>query len=182
MSSPLPNQDAEALKRARMIVAALASSTLRRPLLRDIMEAREEPRLDPHRDPTENTAQNTAKDTADSSRSKRAQYDWLARGIINEPLLRETSTQLKNLLSEDLILRVGRLDQLPAKEPERITQSQLIIRTVFERVKPRKFLTEPELNAGLAMFVEDVALVRRDGVDSGFLDRSSDGARYALRA
>ncbi|MBB5598930.1 hypothetical protein BKA12_002010 [Neomicrococcus lactis] len=32
------------------------------------------------------------------------------------------------------------------------------------------------------MFIQDVALVRRDGVDSGFLSRSADGARYTLES
>ncbi len=32
------------------------------------------------------------------------------------------------------------------------------------------------------MFIQDVALVRRAGVDSGFFSRSSDGARYTLES
>ena len=51
---------------------------------------------------------------------------------------------------------------------------------MFERVGSARSLGEAELNAAIAMFAADVALVRRDAVDSGVLERSADGAWYRL--
>lgn len=57
-----------------------------------------------------------------------------------------------------------------------------IVAEVFARLGSPASITEPQLNAALAMFVADVAGTRRSGVDSGFLLRESDGSRYRLRA
>ncbi len=39
-------------------------------------------------------------------------------------------------------------------------------------------MSERELNAAIAMFCADVAIVRRDAVDLGVLERTDDGAAY----
>src|SRR5699024_6483991 len=82
--------------------------------------------------------------------------------------------------SDQAILEVGRLDGIPVRTEESREVSSRIARIVFDRVGPERTLTEPELNAAIAMFAKDVALVRRDAVDSGILTRSADGASYRL--
>lgn len=51
---------------------------------------------------------------------------------------------------------------------------------VFERLGADGALSEAELNAGISMIAPDPALVRRDAVDSGVLERTADGSRYRL--
>ena len=154
MDIPLSEEDAAAVKRARMLVSAVASKVLRK----DLAVLLDGDPIEPRRGPG---------------------YDWFQDGAIDEPLLRDTANRLKKFLDSDLITRIGRLERMPDTEPERVAMSQRIAAVVFERVAPKKSLTEADLNAAVAMFVEDVAIVRRDCVDSGYLVRTSDGGKYA---
>lgn len=154
MNVPLNEEDAAAVKRARMLVSAVASKALRKDL-------------------------GALLDGDPGGARKGPDYDWLQDGSIDEALLRDTANRLKSVLDSDLITRIGRLERMPDTEPERVAMSQRIAAIVFERVAPKKSLTESELNAAVAMFVDDVAIVRRDCVDSGYLVRTSDGGKYA---
>ena len=82
--------------------------------------------------------------------------------------------------SDRAILEVPRLAGIPVKTEESREVSGRIARLVFERVGRERRLSEPELNAAIAMFAADVALVRRDAVDAGVLERSADGSEYRL--
>ena len=110
-----------------------------------------------------------------------ARLDWLSPdGQVDASALRETAEALALMRSDEAVLEVGRLDGIPVKTEESREVSSRIARLVFDRVGPTRTLTEPELNAAIAMFAKDVALVRRDAVDSRVLTRSADGASYRL--
>ncbi|WP_058234854.1 DUF2087 domain-containing protein [Devriesea agamarum] len=158
MGTALNSDDADAVKRARMIVSALATPKLRDQLCRQL----------------------TAQDSNNQESVSGPRYDWLQDGHVDIALLRTTADRLKGLLEDDLIIRVGRREQLPSSEKERVEASQEIIREVFARVGAQRAMSEAELNAAVAMFTPDVAVVRRDGVDSGLLARTHDGAKYSL--
>lgn len=73
-----------------------------------------------------------------------------------------------------------RLDGIPVKTEESREVSGQIARLALERFGPERTLIEAELSAAIAMFAADVALVRRDAVDSGILERTAYGAAYRL--
>lgn len=86
-------------------------------------------------------------------------FDWVGDdGAVVTDLLVEAKETIELLLSVRDVLHTGRIRDLPA----------------------RRSVSEAALNAALAMFVEDVALVRRDAVDAGVLTRSADGSSYRL--
>ena len=68
--------------------------------------------------------------------------------------------------------------RMPVKDDERHPLSVRIVGLVFERLGIARPVPEPVLNAAIAMFAEDVAVVRRDAVDLGVLERTDDGASY----
>lgn len=110
-----------------------------------------------------------------------SRIDWLGDdGGIDLAAVREVADALTLLRSDQAILEVRPLDGVPAKTEESREISGRIARIVFERVGRERTLSEPELNAAIAMFAGDVALVRRDAVDSGVLTRTADGASYRL--
>lgn len=116
-----------------------------------------------------------------SVRGPLSQLDWLQDdGEVQLESLRETTTALNLIRSDRAILEVGRLDGIPVKTEESREVSARIARIVFERLGEERTLSEAELNAAIAMFTADVALVRRDAVDAGVLTRSADGAVYRL--
>ena len=116
-----------------------------------------------------------------SVRGPLSQLDWLQDdGEVQLEYLRETTTALNLIRSDRAILEVGRLDGIPVKTEESREVSARIARIVFERLGEERTLSEAELNAAIAMFAADVALVRRDAVDAGVLTRSADGAVYRL--
>ncbi|WP_114853236.1 DUF2087 domain-containing protein [Brachybacterium sp. YJGR34] len=119
-----------------------------------------------------------------SVRGPLARLDWLpadgADGPEETAAVREIAEALSLLRSDQVILEVGRLDGIPARAEESRAVCGRIARTVFERLGAERTLSEPELNAAIAMVAEDVALVRRDAVDAGVLLRSADGAEYRL--
>ncbi|WIB15913.1 DUF2087 domain-containing protein [Curtobacterium sp. MCPF17_050] len=110
-------------------------------------------------------------------------FDWVgADGTVDTGLLRETKEAIELLLTDRAVLHVGRIRDLPIEAGGRQELSSAIVRTVFDRLPARRSISEETLNAALAMFVEDVALVRRDAVDTGVVTRSADGSSYSLQA
>ncbi len=108
--------------------------------------------------------------------------DWLDEsGRVDAALARETASALMSTISDRAILDAAQVSEMPADAGERIELSQRIVSIVFDRFARSQTLSEPELNAAISMFCRDFALIRRDAVDSGFLERSADGAQYALR-
>ncbi|GGL82250.1 hypothetical protein GCM10009706_21060 [Curtobacterium citreum] len=110
-------------------------------------------------------------------------FDWVGPdGTVDEGALSETKETIDLLLTDHAVLHVGRISVLPTEASSRQELSNVIVRTVFDRLPARLSVPEETLNAALAMFVEDVALVRRDAVDTGVLRRSPDGAVYRIAA
>jgi len=110
-------------------------------------------------------------------------FDWVGPdGAVDREMLSETREAIELLLTDRAVLHVGRISNLQIEANKRQELSNAIVRTAFERLSARRSISEETLNAALAMFVEDVALVRRDAVDAGVLVRSPDGAVYALAA
>ena len=108
--------------------------------------------------------------------------DWIDEsGRVDAALARETASALMSTISDRAILDAAQVSEMPADAGERIELSQRIVSIVFDRFARSQTLSEPELNAAISMFCRDFALIRRDAVDSGFLERSADGAQYALR-
>lgn len=169
--TPAPAMDLDAaLGRARMLFSMLSSPKLRA-ALGERLTGGERPAG------TENPV-----GTQDSRPDgPLARIDWLqADGQVDAPLLREVVDALTLMRSSDAILEVPRLESLPPREVDRIAASGRIARMVFERLGADGALSEAELNAGISMIAPDPALVRRDAVDSGVLERAADGSRYRL--
>lgn len=151
------------LARARMLFSMLSAPTLRVGIGR-LLSGEGGPAAPDVRDPL-------------------ARLDWLdENGEVDVAALRETTEALTLLRSDQAILEVGRLDGIPVKTEESREVSTRIVRIVFKRVGIERSLSEGELNAAIAMFAQDVALVRRDAVDAGVLTRSADGTAYRLAA
>ena len=169
--TPAPAMDLDAaLGRARMLFSMLSSPKLRT-ALGERLTGGERPAG------TENPV-----GTQDSRPDgPLARIDWLqADGQVDAPLLREVVDALTLMRSSDAILEVPRLEALPPREDDRVAVSGRIARMVFDRLGPDGALSEAELNAGISMIAPDPALVRRDAVDSGVLERAADGSRYRL--
>ena len=146
------------LGRARMLFTMLSAPKLRRGL-GTILGSPEEPGV----------------------RGPLSRLDWLAEdGEVDVAALQEITAVLSLLRSGNAILEMDRLDGIPAKTEDSREVSGRIARIVFERVGAERTLTEAELNTAIAMFAADVALVRRDAVDSGVLTRTPNGAAYRL--
>lgn len=158
---PSPRDLASPLGRARMFFAMLSASKLRAPLGRILAGDGAPERPDVH--------------------GPLSRIDWLGPdGEVDAAALREITEVLGVMRSSEAILEVGRLDGIPVKTEDSREVSARIVRIVFERVGADRVLTEGELNAAIAMFAADVALVRRDAVDARVLTRSADGASYRL--
>lgn len=169
--TPAPAMDLDAaLGRARMLFSMLSSPKLRA-ALGERLTGGERPAG------TENPV-----GTQDSRPDgPLARIDWLqADGQVDAPMLREVVDALSLMRSSDAILEVPRLESLPPREVDRIAASGRIARMVFERLGADGALSESELNAAISMIAPDPALVRRDAVDSGVLERAADGSRYRL--
>lgn len=180
-SSPAMDLDA-ALGRARMLFSMLSSPKLRTALGErlaggDGLAGTEQPAGTGQAAGTARTA-GTQVSRPDGPL---ARIDWLqADGQVDAPLLREVVDALTLMRSSDAILEVPRLEALPPREDDRIAASGRIARMVFDRLGADGALSEAELNAGISMIAPDPALVRRDAVDSGVLERTPDGGRYRL--
>lgn len=139
--------------RARQAVAVLASPTLRAAVVGDA-------ELD------------------DRTRTAIAAFDWLGDDGPDTPLLGRTAQDLQRLQAPAALLEFDRIARMPAPDDQRHPLSLRIVGLVFERLGATRLVPEPVLNAAIAMFAEDVAVVRRDAVDLGVLERTDDGAAY----
>ncbi|MCH4209131.1 DUF2087 domain-containing protein [Bifidobacterium sp.] len=93
--------------------------------------------------------------------------------------LAHAKSDIEDLLSAESILLCERISVMPHNARQR----EQIIQTVFERVfaySSHSWLTEAELNAKLSMLVEDVAGIRRYGVDRNIIERTANGRKYWL--
>lgn len=97
-------------------------------------------------------------------------------------LLGRTAQDLQRLQAPGALLEFDRIQRMPVKDDERHPLSTRIVELVFERLGSSRPVGEAVLNAAIAMFCEDVAIVRRDAVDLGVLDRTDDGSSYRFVA
>jgi len=71
----------------------------------------------------------------------------------------------------------GPLHTFPLKEKKRVA----ILRHLSKAFEPGRTYTEKEVNTILKQFYADYALLRRNLVDYGFLDRTPDGGAYWVK-
>ncbi|MHB8917728.1 MAG: DUF2087 domain-containing protein, partial [Desulfocucumaceae bacterium] len=71
----------------------------------------------------------------------------------------------------------GPLDTFPLKEKKRVA----ILRHLVKNFEANKNYTEKEVNAVLKQFYSDYALLRRNLIDYGFMDRTQDGSSYWIK-
>lgn len=110
-----------------------------------------------------------------------AQLSWLQDdGTLSNAGLAQAADDIKQLLGDDAVLLTTRISDMPTDESSRIALLRAIFSRVFENTAHRQRLTEGELNARLAMLVDEVALFRRYAVDYGILARCDDGSQYWL--
>lgn len=114
----------------------------------------------------------------DRTRAAIAAFDWLGADGPDTRLLGRTAQDLQRLQTPDALLEFDRIARMPATDDQRHPLSIRIVQLVFERLGATRPVPEPVLNAAIAMFAEDVAIVRRDAVDLGVLERTDDGAAY----
>ena len=142
-----------AISRARQAVAVLASPTLRGAVVGD-----------------------TALD--DRTPGAVAAFVWTGDDGPDSAVLRQTADDLQRLQEPAALLEFGRIERMPAPADRRHPLSLRIVAVVAERLGRTRPVSERELNAAIAMFCADVAIVRRDAVDLGVLERTDDGAAY----
>lgn len=107
-----------------------------------------------------------------------AAFDWVGDDGPDTALLGRTAQDLQRLQGPAALLEFGRIARMPVPDDQRHPLSVRIVELVFERLGTGRPVPEPVLNAAIAMFAEDVAIVRRDAVDLGVLVRTDDGASY----
>ncbi|PCN48113.1 hypothetical protein Csp2054_08105 [Curtobacterium sp. 'Ferrero'] len=105
-------------------------------------------------------------------------FDWVDEHGPDQKLLGATARDLQVLQAPAAVLEFDRIARMPASDAERVPLSLRIVEVVGDRLGRARPVTEPVLNAAIAMFAEDVAVVRRDAVDHGMLERTEDGASY----
>lgn len=150
------------LRECRMLL-----SVLRTPKLRERLAAVLQARSDEER--------------AAAMQGPLSRLSWLdARDGFSVDGLGQAMDTLGDLMGESGILGMRRIAAMPQNEPERVALLRRIYARVFDNTGPRRWLTEPELNARLAMLVDNVAETRRYGIDYGIVERADDGARYWL--
>lgn len=71
----------------------------------------------------------------------------------------------------------GPLDSFPLKEKKRVA----ILRHLVKHFDADKNYTEKEVNAVLKQFYSDYALLRRNLIEYGFMDRTPDGSSYWVK-
>lgn len=144
---------AASVSRARQAVAVLASPTLRAAVVgRAALDER--------------------------TRASVAAFDWLGDDGPDSAVLGRTAKDLQLLQGPAALLEFDRIERMPAPEEQRHPLSVRIVGIVAERLGRSRPVSERELNAAIAMFCADVAIVRRDAVDLGLLHRTDDGATY----
>lgn len=107
-----------------------------------------------------------------------AAFDWLGDDGPDSAVLGRTTKDLQRLQGAAALLEFGRIERMPAPEDQRHPLSVRIVGIVGDRLGRARPVSERELNAAIAMFCADVAIVRRDAVDLGVLERTDDGAAY----
>ncbi len=107
-----------------------------------------------------------------------AAFDWVGDDGPDTALLGRTAQDLQRLQGPAALLEFDRIARMPVPDDQRHPLSVRIVELVFERLGTGRPVPEPVLNAAIAMFAEDVAIVRRDAVDLGVLVRTDDGASY----
>lgn len=105
-------------------------------------------------------------------------FDWVGDDGPDTPLLGRTAQDLQRLQGPAALLEFDRIARMPAPDDQRHPLSVRIVGLVFDRLGTGRAVPEPVLNAAIAMFAEDVAVVRRDAVDLGVLERTDDGGSY----
>ncbi len=148
-----PSDVARAVGRARQAVAVLASPTLRGALV-------------------------GGGELDDRTRAAVDAFDWVDEHGPDRALLGSTARTLQLLQAPAAALEFDRIARMPHAEAERVPLSLRIVGVVGDRLGRARPISEPVLNAAIAMFAEDVAIVRRDAVDQGVLERTEDGASY----
>ncbi|WIB76710.1 DUF2087 domain-containing protein [Curtobacterium sp. MCPF17_002] len=144
---------AAAVGRARQAVAVLASPTLRAAVV-------------------------GGAELDDRTQAAIAAFDWLGADGPDAPALGRTARALQRLQGPAALLEFDRIARMPVPDDQRHPLSVRIVELVFDRLGTSRPVPEPVLNAAIAMFAEDVAIVRRDAVDLGVLERTDDGATY----
>lgn len=71
----------------------------------------------------------------------------------------------------------GPLAFFPTKEKRRLA----ILRRLIKRFDPQRIYTEKEVNEILAEIFHDYAILRRNLIEYGFLDRYADGSCYWVK-
>ena len=71
----------------------------------------------------------------------------------------------------------GPLESFPLKEKKRVA----ILRHLVKYFEPGKSYSEKEVNAILKQFYSDYALLRRNLIEYGFMDRTPDGSSYWVK-
>lgn len=108
-------------------------------------------------------------------------FDWIdTAGAVDADLLARTAATLRRLMATTAVLELERIDALPVAGDERSRVTDAVIRLVTARLAPVRRLSEPVLNAAIAMLAADVATIRRDAVDRGLLRRAPDGSVYEI--
>lgn len=107
-----------------------------------------------------------------------AAFDWVGDDGPDTPLLGRTAQDLQRLQGPAALLEFDRIARMPVPDDQRHPLSVRIVELVFARLGTGRPVPESVLNAAIAMFAEDVAIVRRDAVDLGVLVRTDDGASY----
>ncbi|AWE42751.1 MULTISPECIES: DUF2087 domain-containing protein [unclassified Actinobaculum] len=97
---------------------------------------------------------------------------------LNADALQQLRAAVTEALDVEAIFEQGPIE-LPVQERRRLPLARRACEEVFRRNRWQS-CTEVELNAALAVFVDDVALARRDCVDNGILQRDAGGRRYRL--
>ncbi|MDM7890782.1 DUF2087 domain-containing protein [Curtobacterium caseinilyticum] len=139
--------------RARQAVAVLAAPTLRAALI-------------------------GGAELDDRTRASLAAFDWLGDDGPDSAALGRTAEDLRRLQGAAALLEFDRIERMPVPEDQRHPLSVRIVRIVAERLGRSRPVSERELNAAIAMVCADVAIVRRDAVDLGVLERTDDGSAY----
>lgn len=96
--------------------------------------------------------------------------DATVRGILSESPAQKRSGPARYLDAD------GRIDRYPSRADDHRELLAWVAARAFEM---SDVLTETEVNDRLAVFADDVALLRRYLVDAGFLERTRSGSSYA---
>ena len=162
------------LRECRMLLTMLRTPKLRRAFVR-VLAAQDASDTDGAQ------ATSGTVGTAGAVTGPLRQIGWIGEdGVLSNDGLTAAAQDIRLRLGDTAVLATSRITQMPPDGEERIALLDAVVGRVFENMGPRPQLSEPELNARLAMLVDEVAVFRRYAVDYGLLERSQDGSRYWL--